>query len=169
MIKPKYKVFVRETVPDGTYVIETKDIGVFEFLREFGKVYGTDQYQKYFTPYKLYDPCDIKDMLDTIQENLNWCMGPAAYHDVRGDTFHLFKHRLKKETTIETMKVGESGYTLPWSFLGREALKGTMPVEKKAGGTCDMPIKRVSEDRWEVEASKSYFWKDKVRMGVTNE
>jgi len=171
MIKPKYKVVVKKKEYIDGYEVQTRDMDVFKFLREFGIVEG-DQYSRGFFPYDLYDPKDISDMLYTLVGDLNEPdLRPGDMELQKGLSFDNIRRRLKKDT-IETMHIGQRGYTPGWAIEMRykhncqfECLRGQFEVTNSPSRTSDMPITRISHCEWEVEPSKSYYFKS-MKLGV---
>ena len=159
MIKPIKKVHIEkdQTLP-GNYYIETKDESVFKFLEEFGVV-SPGNGIRWFSPSKLYDPGDIKEMLDSLDKT-----PPSLIQKATEMVKGLKKH---DGETIETMRVGQRAYTLPWAYTLRYGRYGTTNPELKWGGsitskeqgTSDMPITRISSDTWEIEPARSDFWR----------
>lgn len=153
MIKPVKKVHIEKSLIPGTYYIETRDESVFKYLEEFGTVsLGSDlgnNNTRWFDPSKLYDPDDIKDMLDSLDKT------PSSFIQKATEMVKELKECGGK--TIRTMRVWQKGYTLPWAYDGH-VLNWDYEVTQKKHGTCDMPITRISSDTWEVEPAKSDFW-----------
>ena len=159
MIKPKYKVYVeKDPVLDDGYKITTKDRDVFESLREFGVVGEAsklDPHTRWFFPYGLYDPKDIDELLFSLMN---------AYDSRLLQIIMDKAKKPPKKTTIESMCIGETGYTRPWAWDGCW-LAPQYPVQKEAMGALDMPIKHISEDTWEIDPAKScYYQKQEVKL-----
>lgn len=153
MIEPKHNVVVtKRACWEGSsgYAIETKDLAIFEFLKEFGKVEGRDRYSKYFYPYGLYDPDDIRDMLYSLDKP------PPTFFEKVAEMVRGLKEY--DGETIETMRVGQRAYTLPWALADPLTLTWDYIVTSKKCGTSDMPIMRISSDTWEVKPATSCFW-----------
>lgn len=150
MIKPVKKVHIEEHyLLPGKYFIETKDESVFEFLREFGTI-GPGNDRRYFSPSKLYDSDDIKDMLDSLNT--------TPPNLIQKATNIVKKLKECDGETIEKMRVGQRAYTVPWAYEDLTTLRWNYTVSPQRIGTCNMPITRVSLDTWEVKLGKSSFW-----------
>lgn len=153
MIKPVKKVHVEKSLISGTYYVETRDESVFKLLEEFGHVslgldLGNDT--RWFEPSKLYDPDDIKDMLDSLNKP------PTNFFEKVTKMVKGLK--ACDGETIDTMYIGQRAYTVPWAFDGDRVLTWNHTVDPKKRGTCNMPITRISLDTWEIEPVKSDYW-----------
>lgn len=79
---------------------------------------------------------------------------PSALWGSHGDRF------VSEETTIMSMKVGEAGYTVPWSLTidenGKPWLDKYVVVCRQFGGTAAVLVTRT-KDGFEVDVSRSKY------------